>query len=1032
MFLSAICYLGFILCNLIIHTLIFVCVVDFVVIPFLLNHIANFDCVSDTQTAERTLIFTGEKSCCNPRCLQFIFFQLFQGYKRRPFNCSLSRYLIVECKLDALDVFYYVPMAAQNVMLSPLHAENAMLFKERAEKHRMAQESSHSILPETTELFKRGFLNKLCGSGPVTTSEMLIGNIRGSGVQTFKIPITPLHTVERYDDRISANSRKAAPQIVVGAIEIINDGFASVNSDVTIGAAVYDSRHMELTNSFKGAFATRASGLPTHTVLYPAHRCLSTDPVNDSLTLSCISRDTDFADQFTLAQIKARTVYKEVKSTDDIRATDSLRQREYTDLVAARQFAQEGNVVVVQPRMYPKVNLDNYEVPGPKHEAATVGTYSKGFISFAKPTFSPTGVVMNYTRTVAKRDRAENIRARAQRSLSDSDDDEGELTFKQGQALMEEDVRVVDIKMTPLHDIPETMRLLQSVRANIPLNITPGHRVYTLYMHELLKIEGVHTKLLQLLGKIPGCLKLRAHCEIPPTCGIGLYATYVEGNESSNLGVDLGRLLALQHTTWNPAIEPYKEFLFKPMSCCDWWNMHYLGSAKKAPVLCVGAVSAWNQAPKQPPNITISLYFEPDIQLPKQISSTTDICTASIFKRIGTVTYKQGVIANVVFEVNFGKPQVDGDVASNNMASAISSMFQYVSSGIEIELSNYSSPMLTGTFTLCYVPSSFAVVTLQDLDSMPSATFTFNRSRTSVKIRFPKEVFPMPMASERWNISGKEDADVTGRFHLWQRDGISSATEGDMMVHIDARAYGDVDFGGISAGYPLRSARVKDGKSMARFVSGAPTRALKNRREGQAVLHSFDYENVWYTMAHWKFDDNIFGQRDTADKVKQHKLKLRLNGTKNSDDFLTQHSPVTRILQNCAWFRGELQFRLCIEMSADFPAYLRCSQIAIDVHENSLSSHCFAKHVMGSNSGVVEFSKFITGPVDGFAAMGWSIHGDKKFCKLAIYLGNVYEVEKITLQCRFGREVYHSGQQKATWFKLDKVTSVVRTIAEPN
>uniref|UniRef100_A0AAT9JAW9 RNA2 polyprotein n=1 Tax=Many-flowered stoneseed fabavirus TaxID=3115797 RepID=A0AAT9JAW9_9SECO len=1005
----------------------------YVVAPFLLNHIANTSWKYEKHLRERKLYFPyWQVGLYSVPFWKHVFKHLISRKQRGLYRDQFDYYCIQECKIDSLDLYFFKrKMQEPSVYLTPSHVENAKLFAERAAQHRLAQEKDRSILPSANQLYSDGFIGKFKSTGPVRTGEMLVGSIRGKGTTTLNIPVVPERVVERYDDRIAPTLREKSPQIVVGAVEIINDGFASVTSDVSLAAAIYDKRHNSLENAFKGAYATRASGLPTHTVIYPMHRCLSTDPVNDSLVLSCTSRDTDFSDEHTLAQVSVRTIYKEVRSPSEIQATRNLRKLEISDQMKALQFAREGEVVVVAPRYNPAINLDNYEVPSFQQEKVTEGKKVGDKMVFPKAKISSGGIVLNYKEKLSSSG-LKNFHDHFADNASDSDDELLD-SVQQGQSgLMEDDVKIVDTTMQTLEGIPETMRLLHSVSASVALNCTPGTRFYTLYMRELLSKSGVHVQMLNLLSRIPGSLRLRVHCDVSPTCGIGLFATYVEGNESSHLGSDLGRLLGLQHVVWNPSIEPFKEFSFKPFSCCNWWNMHYLGSQKKGPVLTVGAVTTWNQPPKQAPSLTVSLYFEPTTNLPLQVTSNANVNSRMIFKRIGIISLKQGELARHSFEVNFGKPQITGNIVTNNIASAICSHFQYVHSGIDLIFYHLSSPMMTSTFTVVYVPGTKQVTNLQELDSLPSVTFSFSRNQTRNVIRFPREIFPMPQASERWDLVGADAQDVSGVFYFWQRDGATSSVDGDMVVQIDARASGDVDYGGVSAGYPFKGNRIATGKSSTRtVVEGRQPIAGKKKgkeAEGQAVTHALEFNNVFYGLAEWNYSKDKFGPRTLTSDTLQHKLKLRLDGTKNSEDFRIMHSPLVRVLQNCAWFKGTIHFKICFEMSAEYQSYQRTSQIAIDVHENSLSSNTFYKNVVSSGSSVVEFSRQVTGPVEGFAGMGWSLRGDKKFYKLAIYLGNVFEVEKITLLAKFGPDVEYAGQQKATWYTLDAKADLIKKI----
>nr|YP_002158827.1 unnamed protein product [Mikania micrantha mosaic virus] len=95
--------------------------------------------------------------------------------------------------------------------------------------------------------------------------------------------------------------------------------------------------------------------------------------------------------------------------------------------------------------------------------------------------------------------------------------------------------------------------------------------------------------------------------------------------------------------------------------------------------------------------------------------------------------------------------------------------------------------------------------------------------------------------------------------------------------------------------------------------------------------------------------------------------------------FKILHSPFTRLLQNCAWFKGTLEWKVVILANSEMMSYRRTSQAIITAHESSLSSYEFFSGVLSESSGTVSFSRNVVGTVDGFKSMGWDVQGEKKF-----------------------------------------------------
>nr|UZZ47393.1 polyprotein [Broad bean wilt virus 1] len=926
-----------------------------------------------------------------------------------------------------------IKMEAERVNLTKTETIPKDVLLERAKNYRVAQESNKSLLPQVEDLYevskwKRAFPSLQRGEPSfVRTSEVAMGTMSGAGKMRIKVPVVKSYEEEAADMRLSQKTRAKADQIVVAAIEIVNDGFASVNSDVTLAASLYDKRHKTIASSFKGAYASRASGTPSHVVFYPTHRVAPGDNPNDTLELSAVSRDSDFDENFTLANFSVRTVYAKAKGPEVIRETQHLLNCKLEDLVKAQQFASDEQVVLALPRVYPKVNLDNYVMPGPESVTKQEGEYSTKGIHFRKPIFNGSEIVLNATsKLLSSKPRGASGSGKTD-DLGCMSDEEG-IDYKYGQALMEEDVLEAQVDMFPLHNVAETMRLLFSGVSTIPMNVVEGTKISVAYLNELATHPGVHVPILNMLGKIPGSILARVHCEVAPTCGIGLAATYVEGNESAALGTNLGRLLGIQHVKWNPAVEPVKEFRFKPFSCVDWWNMHYLGSSKFSPVLAFVCLSKWNNPPKGECKMSYALYFEPDTILPRQIASLNFVPSFMLRKELGTLSFKQGERRAYAFEVNFGKPQVEGKSVTLNFASAYCGLSQYMESDIVIDLTLMSSPMMGGTFTLAYVAGSYlkSIKSMQFLDALPHITFNFEKGGKSTRsLRFPSRLFPTYQSLDRWDLNASREDDVSGHFVLYQRDTISSALEGDLVFRVSARVSGEPVMHGVSVGYPTTLTRATTGKMSSRSL-GEKVRKPIGLAKGQAHMNLADYKRVFYPMAEWVYSSEKYeGRREDRDILKLL-LKMRLDGTKATEDFRIVHSPLVRVLQNCAWLRGTIHFKIVVKANSEMMSYQRTSQVHATAHENSLSSNEFYSGMLTATSGELEFSKEVVGPVEGFSSMGWNVQGNKKFYKLCIALGNVHEYEAVKVMASFGDDIEFAGQQKAGHYVLEEEVSVFK------
>ncbi|DAZ91066.1 TPA_asm: polyprotein [Gynostemma pentaphyllum secovirus] len=938
---------------------------------------------------------------------------------------------------------------AEMANVSPTHTIPRDVLLERAQSYKLAQESKKSLLPSIASMYEvpsgwKATIKKIQRTFPefIKTYEMNVGSLRGSEPMQMKVPVTPgTFQWQAGDERLPVDERKKGDQIMVAAVEIIADGFASVSSDVTMAAALYDNRHNKIENSFKGSFATRASGIPSHVVFYPTHRVPVEDDPNDTLVLSVVSRDTDFSEDYTLANFSTRTLYVKAQGPSKIQETKDLLTARNEDLIKAQQFVAQGNFTVVRPRINPAVNLRNYEMPTARNVVRNFGSYIGGNIIYEEPKFTDSGkIILNYSQDkFAKSKLPEMEEIPALQPLTKpsapvcnyfSDDDE-DCVIKQGQALMDDEVLEVETNMFAITSATETMRMLVSGSGDIPLNTIAGHRLFTLYMNDLWKQQGPHVKLLNMLAKIPGSLRIKFHCQLAPGCGIGLACTYVEGNESVRLGTDLGRLLGIQHKKWNPAIEPKFEFVFKPFSCVDWWNMHLMGTNKFAPALTIVALSGWNGAPKVATAFTFAIYFEPDICLPKQIATLTSIPDFMIRKELGTLMFKQNERKAYGFEVNFGKAQVQNVRVTHTVASAYCGMSQFLESDIMFELTTFSNPMMGATFTIAYVSGAYfkSIDKIEMLDSLPHVTFTFEKSGRSTKlVKFPKEIFPMAQALERWDLSLADNEEVSGHFVLYQRDKVSSFSEGDFVLNIAVRASGELKFQGISAGYPTAVNRGGRGKITPRSFPSGPRKAA-GIKIGQSDLSGPEKKHVAYPVAFWKYNSEKYEGTRSALDVASHFLKMRLDGTKNNEGFEVIHSPVTRMLQNCAWFKGTLHWKVVVRGSSEHMSYQRTSQVEVSVHENSLSSNEFYRSSSSMPSCEFTFSRKVVGPINGFKSMGWSIHGDKKFYKMSVTLGNVHECESVHVYCCLGDDVEFAGQQKGGFYDLETDPKIFRDIA---
>ncbi|MBB6642046.1 hypothetical protein H7F02_18410 [Proteus mirabilis] len=942
-------------------------------------------------------------------------------------------------------------MALNEANITPVHTIPKDTLLKRASDYKLAVESKKSILPKVQDLYEtdkwHSLKSKFGKSAPsyIVTSEVAVGSMSGAGNTKLSLPVVEKYTEEVADDRLPERVRAKADQIMVTAIELVADGFASVNSDVTMAGALYDKRHKTIESSFKGAFASRASGVPSHVVYFPMHRVPSSDDPNTTLELSVVSRDTDFDESYTLANISARTLYVKAKGPEKVTETRHLLKAKTEDVVKARQFASEAQVVFATPRLFPEVNLDNYKLPGPSNVQRTEAISTSKGIFFPKPQFKGDQIVLNYTGP-------ENIQTIKSQGASKSRKDQGAIhkqekfvgriedlgclsdedgrDYRFGQALMEEDVLNVQTNNFAISSATETMRLLYSGHTTIPLNVVPGTKLTVAYLNELSKHSAVHTGLLNMLSKVPGSIKVKINCQVAPTCGIGLVVSYVEGNESANLGSNLGRLLGIQHYKWNPAIEPYVEFVFKPFSCVDWWNMHFLGSAKFSPVMVVQVLSKWLNAPKVDAKMSFALYYEPQVILPKQIATIQGAPAFMFRKELGTLAFKQGQRVAYAFEVNFGKPQTDGKEVTLTFASSYCGMSQYMQADVLLDFTLLSSPMIGGTFSVAYVAGAFIekIDNMQVLDSLPHIDFTFSAGGKSTKsIRFPREVFGVYQALDRWDLDATRWDDVSGSFVLYQRDTVSSALEGDLVFRVAARLSGVVEFHGVSAGYPTTVTRIGRGKSQGRSLEPEVRKPLRYML-GQDHTTPGDFSSVRFMMGRWKYEAGVFPGSKSDEDIHPFSLKMRLDGSKSSKHFDIIHSPFVRLLQNCAWLRGTLKFFVVARASSDYMSYRRTSQLLVTAHENSLSSNQFYSGVLTSPSGELSFSREVVGPVDGFASMGWNVRGSKKFYKLNVELGNVHEYESVVLYGQFGPDVEFAGQQKGGHYSLEKEVPVFKAI----
>nr|UXX34135.1 polyprotein [Broad bean wilt virus 2] len=929
--------------------------------------------------------------------------------------------------------------------ITPVHTIPKETLLKRASDYKLAVEGKKSILPKVQDLYEtdkwHSFRSKLSKNCPsyVITSEMAVGAMSGAGNTKLSIPIVEKYSEEVADDRLPEHVRAKADQIMVAAIELVADGFASVNSDVTMAGALYDKRHRTIASSFKGAFASRASGVPSHVVYFPMHRVPVSDDPNTTLELSMVSRDTDFDECYTLANVSARTLYVRARGPEKVTETRHLLKAKTEDVVKARQFASEAQVAFATPRLFPEVNLDNYKLPGPSNLLQTEAvTTSKGIL-FPKPRFKGNEVVLNYTGShnylekISKDPGGKTQNGKYHvSSVEDlgclSDEDGKDYRF--GQGLMEEDVLDVQTNNFAISSATETMRLLFSGFATIPLNVVPGTKLTVAYLNELSRHSAVHTGLLNMLSKIPGSLKVKINCQVAPTCGIGLAVSYVEGNESAQLGSNLGRLLGIQHYKWNPAIEPFVEFMFKPFSCADWWNMHYLGSSKYSPVMVIQTLSKWLNAPKVDARLSFAIYYEPNVIMPKQIASIGQAPSFMFRKELGTLSFKQGQRMAYAFEVNFGKPQTDGKEVTLTFASSYCGLSQYMQADVILDFTLMSSPMIGGTFSIAYVAGAFIerVDNMQTLDSLPHVDFTFSSgSKSTRSARFPKEVFGVYQALDRWDLDATRGDDVSGNFVIYQRDTVSSALEGDLTFRVAARLSGEVQFYGVSVGYPTTVTRIGKGKTQSRSL-GPDLRKPLRYMMGQSHMSPGDFKSVRFVMGYWKYKTGVYPGSKADEDIHPFSLKMRLDGSKSSEHFEIIHSPFVRMLQNCAWMKGTLNFHVVARASSDYMSYRRTSQLLVSAHENSLSSNQFYCGTFNGPSGELMFFREVVGPVEGFASMGWNVRGSKKFYKVNIELGNVHEYETVILYGQFEQDVEFAGQQKGGHYSLEKEVPIFKSI----
>ncbi|WCR31001.1 polyprotein [Cirsium virus A] len=924
-------------------------------------------------------------------------------------------------------------MDQRSANISPVHTMPADVLLKRAGDYKMAKEGKQTMLPKVKDLYEMSAwqraYSKLKQGAPtfVETSEMVVGEIKGGNVMRMQVPIVKTFEEQSADTRLPERVRAKGDQIMVAAVELISDGFASVNSDVTMAGALYDKRHMKLENSFKGAYGSRAGGAPSHVVFYPNHRVPGADNPNETLELSAVSRDTDFSEEFTLAQVTARTVYAKAKGPESIHETRQLLKKQVEDVVLAKQFADEGSVVLAHPRLYPKVNLDNYELPRASSILQTKGIYQAGSIRFPKPQFKGEGIVLNHTGSVSQY-------APRNEDLHDESDDEDRWKgqgLTEGYGLMEGHLKEVETNMRPLTGISETERLLYSGSSIIQLNVTEGSKVMSFWLNDLKKNrQGVHMPLLNMLGKVPGCIRMRIHCNLSPTCGIGLAVSYVEGNESAKLGNDLGRILGINHYKWNPAMEKSVEFCFKPFSCSDWWSPHHLGTEKFAPAITTICLSGWLNPPKLESRIAWALYFEPEMILPKQIATLHDVPSFMLRKEIGTIRFKQGERKAHAFEANIGKSQVNGKIVTHTFASAYCGLSQYISGDVILDFTLMSSPMYGATFSVAYVAGDGKIfaTNMQLLDGLPHANFAFQGGGKSTEsIRFKKEIFGPLQALDRWDMDHSNDQEVSGRFVVYQRDSVSSSLEGDMVMRVAMRVGGELEFHGISSGYPTTTTRIGKGKAAPRNY-GLEPRLPIGRFRGQARLFEEDLSKITWPFAFWQYVASEHQGSQAEGQISSVYLKTRLDGTKPSKGFEIAHSALTRLLQNCAWFSGTIEWEITVLANSEIEAARRTSQTKITIHESGISSNESNVAVLNGPSGQVIMQRTTVGTVDGFRSMGWHVAGEKKFYKLCVQLGNVHEYKSVYVAARLHPNVRFAGQQKGGTYTLSKEASVFKEI----
>nr|YP_008877671.1 movement protein [Lamium mild mosaic virus] len=339
--------------------------------------------------------------------------------------------------------------ATESAPITPGHTLPKDLLLAKAQAYRTATAGNESVLPQVSDLYQAHFLKRALGKFHedmptyVRTGELVVGKVYGDGTGILEVPVVPHNTEQIVDYRLKEKERKKGQQVMVAAVEIQADGFASNSSTTTMAAALFDKRHSLVANSFKGSFASAASGVPTHVVFYPSLRIAPGDDPNEVLTLSTVSRDTDFDDNYTLAEFTARTVYVKARGPDKIKETKNLIFSSNLDRVKAHQFADETRCVVSTPRVNPAVDLTNYKMPTPfGNLVRTEGIYSAdGSILFpkARQGHNPE-IVLNYTgpvgksRVNAKKREEVNWQKTSRSKTHDFSESEDDMDSYEGQA----------------------------------------------------------------------------------------------------------------------------------------------------------------------------------------------------------------------------------------------------------------------------------------------------------------------------------------------------------------------------------------------------------------------------------------------------------------------------------------------------------------------------------------------------------------------------------------------------------------------